>query len=148
MMNSLVHPLLPLFLAESIFGLVYAGVIHWISVKNYLIGSTAYWVVIGDAITLFILWLFFREAWSPWVTFLCFGCTGTAIVVTYLFRHQTIMEKKKHTRRPWPKHASDMRDDALMSITKIIADIEGAAKNERITAGFLLGVTNDLHLVK
>lgn len=35
-----------------------------------------------------------------------------------------------------------------MDITRMIQEIERAAKDERITAGFLLGLTNDLHCVK
>src|SRR5262245_7531458 len=69
-------PLISLFLAEFAFGLLYAALIHWISVNNYLAGSTAWSVVIGDAATLFIEWLFFHDNWSPWITFWCFASSG------------------------------------------------------------------------
>lgn len=142
------NAIFPLLLAEFVFGLLYALLIHWISTKNYLQGSTAWWVVVGDAFTLFIQWLFFRESWNPWVTFLCFACTGAPMVVTYLFRHQMQVEKRIHTPRPWPTRARKVRDQAVMDITAVIVEIETAAKEERITAGLLLGLTNNLHLVK
>ena len=145
MENSHANPLLPLFLAQSLFGLLYSILIHWISVKNYLRGSTAYSVVLGDAVTLFIQWLFIRDGWSPLVTFGSFAFSGLPMVITYLFRYQ---QKVSHKRRSWPTHASAIRDDVNMSITALIKDIEEAAKEERITAGFLIGVINSLHLLK
>jgi hypothetical protein len=148
MTNSHASPLLSLFLAEFTFGLLYAVLIHWISVNNYLSGSTAWSVVIGDAATLFIQWLFIRDNWDPWVTFWCFACSGFPMVVTYLLRYQVKVEKKKHTRRPWPTFATGVRDEAVMMITDVIGDIEAKANTNEVTAGFLLGVTNTLHSVK
>ena len=140
-------PLLSLYLAQLVFGILYAMLIHWLSMNDYLKGSTAYSVVVGDAATLFIQWLFLPEAWHPFVTFGSFAFSGLPMVVSYLYRHQ----KKvllSHKRRPWPTAALKVRDDAVMDITKVIADIEKAAKNNEINAGFLLGVVNTLHFVK
>ena len=142
-----VSPLLPLYLAQLIFGILYSMLIHWLSMNDYLKGSTAYSVVVGDAATLFIQWLFLPEAWHPFVTFGSFVFSGLPMVVSYLYRYQ----KKvllSHKRRPWPTSALKARDDALMDISKVIADIEKAAKNNEINAGFLLGVVNTLHFVK
>lgn len=141
-----VNPLLPLYLAQSVFGILYAMLIHWLSVNEYLKGSTAYSVVVGDAATLFIQWLFLREAWHPFVTFGSFVFTGLPMIVSYLYRHQK--KVLSHRRRPWPTAALRVRDDAVMDISKVIADIEQAAKENKINAGFLLGIVNTLHLVK
>ncbi len=141
-------PLLSLYLAEFVFGLLYAALVHWISVKHYLRGSTAWSVVIGDAATLFIQWLFIRDVWNPFITFGCFAFSGFPMVVTYLFRHQQHVEKVKHCRRPWPTSAIKARDAALMDITRVIGQIECAAKTNTVTPGFLLEVTNSLHYVK
>jgi hypothetical protein len=144
------HPhtslLLPLFLAQSVFGLLYALLIHWISVNDFLKGSTAWSVVIGDAATLLIQWLFIRDNWHPLVTFGSFAFTGLPMVVTYLYRYQR--KVLSHKRRPWPTAALNVRNNAVMDITKMIADIEVAAKDNAVTAGFLLGVVNKLHYVK
>ncbi len=146
--NAHTSPVLPLLLSEFTFGLLYAALVHWISVNGYLNGSTAYSVVIGDAGTLFIEWIFFHNNWDPWVTFWCFTCSGFPMVITYLLRHQVQEEKKKHARRPWPTFANAMRDEALMGISKVISDIEKAANDNTITAGFLLTAVNALHCVK
>lgn len=144
----LVSPTLPLYLAEILFGLLYAALIHWLGIKGYLKGQTAWSVVVGDGATLFIQWLFFRESWNPFVTVGSFACSGTPMIVTYLYRHQLLIEKAKHTRRPWPTAALKARDDAVMDLSKTIRDIEEAAKNNCVTAGMLLEVSNRLHEMK
>jgi hypothetical protein len=146
--HSHASPLLSLFLAEFTFGLLYAWLIHWISVKKYLQGSTAWSVVIGDAATLLIQWLFIRDGWNPFVTFACFAFSGTPMVITYLFRHQMQVEKAKHTRRPWPTAAMRARDDVVMDLSSMIGEIEQAAKENEIDAGFLLSLSNKMHLAK
>lgn len=148
METSQAFPILSLYLAETIFGLLYATLIHWMGVKGYLKGQTAWSVVIGDGATLFIQWLFFRESWNPFVTLGSFACSGIPMIVTYLYRHQMMIEKAKHNRRPWPTAALKARDEALMDITKMIRDIENAANRKEITPGFLLSLSNELHGVK
>lgn len=142
-----VSPLLPLFFAEIIFGLLYAVLIHWMGMKGYLKGQTAWSVVVGDGVTLFVEWLFFRESWNPFVTLGCFACTGVPMIVTYLYRHQLQIERARHTRRPWPTAALKARDDAVMEISLVIQEIEQAAETQ-VTAGTLLKASNRLHLVK
>ncbi len=141
-------PLLPLFLAELVFGLLYAAIIQWLSMKHYFPGGTAGSVIVGNALTLFIQWLFIRPSWDPFVTFGCFACSGAPMALTYWWRSQAKVEKARHCRRPWPTSALKVREDAVMDITHMIGEIERAAKDEKITAGFLLGLTNDLHCVK
>lgn len=141
-------PLLSLLLAELLFGLLYAAVVHWLSTQHYFPGGTAGSVIVGDAATLFIQWLFVRASWDPSVTFACFACSGAPMALTYWFRHHQRVEKAKHCRRPWPTAALRVRDDAVMDITRMIQEIEIAAKKEMVTAGFLIGVVNELHAVK
>jgi len=83
-----VSPLVPLFITQALFGVLYALLIHWLSVNEYLPGSTAYSVVVGDAATLFIQWIFLRDEWTSLITFASFACSGFPMVVSYLFRHQ------------------------------------------------------------
>lgn len=148
MAYSLTSPLLSLFSAELVFGMLYALLVHWISVKHYLRGSTAWSVVVGVAATLLIQLAFVRSCWSPLVTFSCFAFSGLPMVVSYLVRYQTKVEKAKHVRRPWPTAALRARDEAVMDITHMIQEIECAAKANTVTPGFLLQVTNTLHCVK
>lgn len=128
--TSPVSPLLPLYLAQSVFGILYAMFIHWISVKEYLTGSTAYQVVFGDAGVMFILWLFFRESWSPAVVFACFVFAGSPMVITYLFRH----EVQTHKRKLITGAAARIRDEAVGTLEKIMAEIP----DEQITAVSLM----------
>jgi len=147
MSNPHVFPLLTLFLSQFLFGLLYAGLVHWVSMKNFWPGSTAVSVIIGDGMTLFIQWLFFKDNWNPFVTFGSFACSGFPMFITYQIRHQMLVEKKKasHKARPWPNFASQIRDDVIMDVSKMIVDIEQAAKDSQVTAGFLLSITNGLH---
>lgn len=117
---SPVSPLLPLYLSQSVFGILYASLIHWISVKEYLKGSTAYQVVFGDAMVLFILWLFFRENWNPLVVFACFVFAGAPMVITYLFRH----EVQTHKRKMITGAAARIRDDVVCTLAKLMAEID------------------------
>jgi hypothetical protein len=137
-----------LFLVEFIFGLLYAAVIHWLGVKGWMKGQTAWSVVVGDGATMFIQWLFIRAEWNPFVTFGCFAMSGAPMVITYFYRHQMLMERARHTRRPWPVAASKARDDALMEISLLIKDIETAANAGSVTAGTLVSTSNRLHGVK
>lgn len=104
--------------------------IHWISVKEYLQGSTAYQVVFGDAMVMFILWLFFRDGWNPLVVFACFVFAGAPMVISYLFRHET----QSHKRKVINGAAARVRDDVVGTIAKLMAGIE---KNE-VTAVSLM----------
>lgn len=145
---SLISPLLPLFLAELVFGLLYAWLIHWLGMNGYMKGQTAWSVVVGDAATLFIQWLFFRVTWNPFVTLGCFACSGLPMVITYLYRYQLKVEKAKHTRRPWPTQALKARSEAMKEINMIIQDLEKAANAGVVNAGTMLSATNKLHLIK
>ena len=118
-MNTPSSPVLALYLAEFLFGVLYAMLIHWLSVNDYLKGSTAYSVVVGDAMTLFLQWVFFQESWSPLVTFGSFVCSGTPMIVSYLVRHQ--QRVVSHHRRPWPTAALQAREDAV-SMLDLLAD--------------------------
>lgn len=148
MQHSAISPLIPLFLAELVFGLLYAWLIHWLGMNGYMKGQTAWSVVVGDAMTLFIEWLFYRMTWSPFVTLGCFAFSGLPMVITYFYRYQLKVEKAKHTRRPWPTRAAKARDDALMEISMVIHEIEKAATIGNVTAGTLLTASNKLHSVK
>jgi hypothetical protein len=139
--------LLPLCLAELVFGLLYALLIHWIALHGWLKGNTAWSVVIGNSATLLIQWLFIPSS-GPWLTFMCFAFSGAPMAVTYLLRHQMRVEKAKHTKRPWPTAALRARDNAVMDIAGVIKDIEEAANCNQVNAGFLLTVSNRLHFVK
>lgn len=121
MEQSLVSPLIPLYITQLLFGILYAILIHWLAVNDYLQGSTAYSVVVGDAVTLFIQWIFFPETWSPQVTFGCFVFSGIPMIVTYLFRHQ--QKVLSHKRRPWPTAALKARDEAIMELAKMTHEI-------------------------
>ena len=147
-MNPHESRLLALFLSQFLFGCLYSVLVHWVSVRNFWPGSTAFSVVVGDAATLIIQWLFIPQDWPPIVTFVSFACSGFPMFITYQIRHQMLIEKKKadsKQRRPWPNFANQMRDNVIMDISKMIADIEEAAKDGTINAGFLLRVTNGLH---
>ena len=148
MSNSQEFPLLSLYLAETIFGLLYATLIHWGGMQGWLKGQTAWSVVVGDGVTLFIQWLFFRESWNPFVTFGSFVCSGIPMIVTYLYRHYLLEEKKKHTRRPWPTAALRAREEALMELSLMIDEIEKAADMGSVAAGTLLKASNRMHTVK
>lgn len=141
-------PTLPLYLAELVFGLLYAWLIHWIAVNGWLKGNTAWSVVVGDGGTLFICWLFIPNEWPPIIVFICFAFSGAPMAITYLARHQMQVEKARHTKRPWPTAALRARDEALMDITMTITEIEHAANRNEINAGFLLTISNRLHCVK
>lgn len=145
---SPVSPLIPLFLAELVFGLLYAVLIHWLGLKGWLKGQTAWSVVVGDAMTMFIQWLFIREQWSPFVTFGCFAMSGAPMVISYFYRHQLLIERARHTPHAWPTKAKHAREDALMEISLVIREIEEAAKQGNVTSGTLLTVSNKLHLAK
>jgi len=98
--------------------------------------------------TLFIQWLFFPESWNPSVTVGSFAASGLPMFITYQIRHQMLVEKRKadsKQRRPWPNFANQMRDNVIMDISKMIVDIEQAANDSQVTAGFLLSITNGLH---
>ncbi len=116
-----VSPLLSLYIAQFLFGCLYAWLIHWLSVNEYLEGSTAYSVVVGDAATMFIQWLFLPVTWHPMVTFGSFVCSGTPMIVTYLFRHE--QKVLSHKRRPWPTAALKARDEAIMELAKMAYEI-------------------------
>lgn len=118
MEHSAISPLIPLYIAQLLFGTLYAILVHWLAVNDYLQGSTAYSVVVGDAVTLFIQWVFFPEAWSPLVTFGCFVFSGVPMIVTYLFRHQKRVQS--HKRRPLPNNAMRVRDEAVMDVSSMI----------------------------
>lgn len=148
MTTPAVSPLIPLYLAELIFGILYAMLIHWVSIHGWLKGNTAWSVVVGDGATLFVEWLFVRECWEPGVTFACFACSGFPMLVSYLYRYQTRVEKTKHTKSPWPTAARQMRDEAVIDIAMTIKDIQDAANTNQINAGFLLQVSNKLHGIK
>lgn len=145
---SPVSPLIPLYLAELVFGLLYAVLIHWLGLKGWLKGQTAWSVVVGDAVTMFIQWMFIREQWNPFVTFGCFAMSGAPMVISYFYRHQLLIERAKHTARAWPTNARHAREDALMELTMAIREIEEAAKQGAVNAGTLLTVSNKLHLAK
>lgn len=117
-MNPHVPPLIPLYIAQTLFGVVYAMLIHWLAVNEYLQGSTAYSVVVGDAVTLLIQWIFFPHSWEPLVTFGSFVFSGTPMIVSYLFRHQQRVQS--HKRRPLPNNAMRIRDEAVMDISSMI----------------------------
>lgn len=118
---SAVSPLLPLYITQLLFGVLYAMLIHWLSINEYLQGSTAYSVVVGDAVTLFIQWVFFPHTWLPLVTFFSFVFSGVPMIVTYLFRHQ--QKVLSHKRRPLPNNAMRVRDEAVMDLHLIISKI-------------------------
>ena len=141
-----VSPLLSLYLSQLVFGLLYAILIHWISTKGYLKGSTAWSVVIGDGATLMIQWLFIREGWSPLVTFGSFAFSGSPMVISYLVRHQQRLES--HKRRPWPTQAVRVRDDAVMEITSLADEIARKTKEDAVRVQDLPDLVNRLHLLK
>jgi hypothetical protein len=143
---SHVSPLLPLYLSELVFGLLYALLIHWITVNGYLKGSTAWSVVIGDAATLLIQWLFLGEAWAPLATFGSFACSGMPMVVSYLYRHQKRVES--HKRRPWPNEAARVRDDAVMELTSLADEIARKTKDDQVRLQDLPDWVNRLHLLR
>ena len=137
-MNSPTSPLLSLYLAQFLFGVLYASLIHWLSMKHYLPGSTAWSVVIGDAATLFIQWLFVRDGWNFGMTFGSFACSGFPMVITYLYRHQSNVIRARHTRRPWPTAAAKARDDAVMELAMMADEIA----NEKAT---VVSIVHRLH---
>lgn len=139
MEHSLVSPLVPLYIAQSLFGVMYALLIHWLAVNNYLKGSTAYSVVVGDAATLFIQWVFFPQTWVPLVTFGSFVFSGVPMIVSYLVRHQQRVES--HKRRPLPNNAMRVRDEAVMDVELMINKIV-ANKAEVVC------VVHELHQLK
>lgn len=138
MEHSGTSPLISLYIAQALFGVLYSILIHWLSVNDYLQGSTAYSVVVGDAATLAIQWLFFPENWSPWVTFCCFVFSGTPMVISYLIRHQ--QKVNSHKRRPWPTAALKARDEAIMELSKMTHEIV----DEKATVA---SVVHRLHMV-
>lgn len=117
-MNPHISPLITLYIAQALFGVMYALLIHWLATNDYLKGQTAYSVVVGDAGTLFIQWLFFPNNWAPIVTFGSFVFSGTPMIVSYLFRHQQRVQS--HKRRPLPNNAMRVRDEAIMDVSLMI----------------------------
>ena len=146
-MNSQTIPLLTLFISQFLFGCLYAGLVHWVSVRNFWPGSTAVSVIIGDGATLLIQWLFIRTDWDPLVTFFSFACSGLPMFITYQIRHQMIVEKKKesHKTRTWPNIANQMRETAIDGLLELTREFEQAAKDGTLNAGFLLGAINTVH---
>lgn len=121
MPESPVNPLTALYIAESLFGVCYAGLIHWIAVNGYLSGSTAYQVVIGDAVTLLIEWAFIPAAWSPVVTFTCFIFSGLPMVISYLIRHEARVES--HKRKIITGAGARVRDYVVMDLSALADDM-------------------------
>ena len=119
---SPVSPLIPLYIAQLLFGFLYAALIHWLSVNHYLPGSTAWSVVIGVSGTLFVQWVFIRECWSPLVTFGSFAGTGLPMTVTYLFRHQKRV-LLSHRKRRLGNSAMHIRDDVVMDLASMTHEI-------------------------
>lgn len=118
--HSPITPLIPLYIAQTLFGVTYALLIHWLAVNSYLKGQTAYSVVVGDAMILFIQWLFFPHSWEPLVTFGSFVFSGLPMIVSYLVRHQQRVQSQSHKRRPLPNNAMRVRDEAVMDISSMI----------------------------
>jgi len=118
-----ISPLVPLYIAQALFGVMYALLIHWLAINNYLKGHTAYSVVVGDAATLFIQWLFFSHTWLPLVTFGSFVFSGVPMIVSYLVRHQQRVESRSHKRRPLPNFVIDVREHALIELNAIADQI-------------------------
>lgn len=124
-MNPHVSPLVPLYITELLFGVMYALLIHWLATNSHLKGQTAYSVVVGDAATLIIQWFFFPQSWEPLVTFGSFVFSGVPMIVSYLFRHQQQVEKeiKSHKRRPLPNFVLDILERAVMELNAIADQI-------------------------
>lgn len=131
-----ISPLVPLYIAQALFGVLYAALIHWLSKKGYLKGSTAWSVVIGVGGTLCVQWLFVRECWGPLATFGSFAVTGTPMTVTYLVRHE--QRKLSHKRRILTGSGARARDEVVMDLVGMAKQI---ADEERSVAS----VVNDLH---
>lgn len=146
MENPHASPLVSLYLAELVFGLLYAWLIHWLAVNHYLEGSTAWSVVIGNAATLFIEWIFIPTGWNHLVTFGSFAFSGLPMVLTYLYRHQKRMES--HKRRPWPTQAAKVRDEAIMALTGMADEISRKTKAGEIAVQDMADVVNRLHLLR
>lgn len=136
MTHTPISPLVPLFIAQFLFGALYATLIHWLSVRNYLQGSTAYSVIVGNAVTLFIQWLFVRDGNSALLTFASFACTGLPMTLTYLYRHQ--IRVLTHKRRKLGNAAAHIRDDVVMDLSKMTHEIA----NEGVT---VVSVVHRLH---
>lgn len=131
-------------LAEFIFGWGFNALVAWVQKEK--IWHVSISVAMGVAMTLIIPTPFW---WEVELTFsqtilLLFGCfvaSGTPMIYGSTMR--TV--KDNHKALPWPRRAAKIRDDAIMDINSLIAQIEDAAKDNQITAGFLLGVSNGLH---
>lgn len=121
MISAPISPLVPLYIAQLLFGVLYAWFIHWVSVNKYWPGGTAWSVVIGNTATLLIQWLFLGDTWSPLETFGSFAFSGTPMIVTYLFRHQ--QRVLSHKRRQLGNTAMRVRDEVVMDLARMTHEI-------------------------
>jgi hypothetical protein len=135
-------------LLELLFGFFYnALVAYWI--KNNLM-HVSWTVVIGVAVTLLIPALFWFGNTMPfWQSILYliafFAASGTPMIVGSMQR--TVQEKDQKKRKPWPVAALRARDDAVMELNAMAADIAKSVKANDLHVQDLPDYVNRLHYV-
>ena len=119
MTDNPINPLLSLYLAQTVWGLLYAILIHWMAVNRYGNGGTAASVVVGVAVTLLIQWAFMPDSQIP-ITFGSFACSGFWMFTTYMYRYER--RKKSHKARRLPNNAMRIRDEVVMDLGLLADD--------------------------
>ena len=90
--------------AALVFGILYAGLVHWVSKKG-LEGQTAWSVVIGVAFTLATMIPVFGIETIA-IIFCFFAASGTPMIIEYLLRVQDELQRDK-------KNAQQLAKDIL-----------------------------------
>ncbi len=135
-------------LLELLFGLCYNPLVaFWM--KNNLM-HVSWTVVIGVTATLLIPALFWFDTLMPfWQAILyltaCFAASGTPMIVGSMQR--TVQEKDQKKRKPWPVAALRARDDAVMELNAMAADIAKSVKANDLHVQDLPDYVNRLHYV-
>lgn len=119
-------PVIPLYLAEFCFGLVYAMLIHWLAVNKYMQGSTAWSVIVGDSGTILIAYAFLQTDIPIHVLILSFACSGLPMTVSYFYR--TEQRRTSHKARPIGNRVRKIRDEVVMDLTLVCRDIANGEK--------------------
>lgn len=125
-MISPTSPLLPLYLSQTVWGLLYAIFIHWMSVNHYGKGGTAFSVAVGVGVTLFIQWLYLPVAHTS-VTFGSFACSGFWMTISYMYRYEK--RKKSHKARRLPNRAMKLKDDVCIDLNMIAEKLSARDEN-------------------